>query len=327
MTSQQRKPDSHWGAALAGLAPRILLVTLLIILAMAGLRGAVATPKWTGSHAADVASGVVLFVILAVLLGIMLRRRRVAAQLEGGEVLYTAAKLRAALIAALALGMAADVVAVLIALHLKLPKIKDRRNVLAQQSAAGQPTQKTQHLAPTHTGAFPIGDFLWGLLTVVLIVIIVLTARWLARQERVPHLPEDELIAEDSADLREAVESGRAALRTFDDAKAAIIACYVAMEQSLAERGAARAVADTPDELLARATQNQIVRGTAAARLTALFYEARFSSHPMDQAQRHAAEQALNELARALADKPRPEQQAEQAQQQAEQAEQQETGA
>ena len=51
------------------------------------------------------------------------------------------------------------------------------------------------------------------------------------------------------------MESGRSALRTVDDARAAIIACYVAMENSLAERGAARAVADTPDELLARATR------------------------------------------------------------------------
>jgi hypothetical protein len=46
------------------------------------------------------------------------------------------------------------------------------------------------------------------------------------------------------------------------------------------------------------------VHGTAPARLTALFYEARFSSHPMDQAQRQAAEQALNELAAALSDQP-----------------------
>jgi len=43
------------------------------------------------------------------------------------------------------------------------------------------------------------------------------------------------------------------------------------------------------------------VRGTAAARLTALFYEARFSSHPLGPGQRGAAEQALDELAAALA--------------------------
>jgi hypothetical protein len=47
------------------------------------------------------------------------------------------------------------------------------------------------------------------------------------------------------------------------------------------------------------------VRGTAAARLTALFYEARFSSHPLDHGQRDAAERALDELAAAL-DEPEP---------------------
>jgi hypothetical protein len=74
------------------------------------------------------------------------------------------------------------------------------------------------------------------------------------------------------------------------------------MENSLAERGTARALADTPDELLRRATATGIVRGTAAARLTELFYEARFSSHPLDRGQRDAAGQALAELAAALAE-------------------------
>ena len=45
-----------------------------------------------------------------------------------------------------------------------------------------------------------------------------------------------------------------------------------------------------------------LVRGTAAGRLTSLFYEARFSSHPLGHRQRDAAEQALNELAADLAE-------------------------
>ena len=47
------------------------------------------------------------------------------------------------------------------------------------------------------------------------------------------------LVIEDvgAEELREAVESGRAALAEISDARAAIIACYVAMERSLAERG------------------------------------------------------------------------------------------
>jgi hypothetical protein len=105
---------------------------------------------------------------------------------------------------------------------------------------------------------------------------------------------------EDESDLREAVESGRSALRQFDDARAAIIACYVAMEQSLDRAGAARVVADTPDELLARAAGQGLVHGDAAARLTALFYEARFSTHPMPFSKRDEAQRALGELAASL---------------------------
>jgi hypothetical protein len=129
----------------------------------------------------------------------------------------------------------------------------------------------------------------------------VVVSIWWARRLRPPAAARpDGLIVEDPESLREAVESGRTALRALDDARAAIIACYLAMEASLAQRGAARGVAGTPDELLARATGQGVVRGTAAVRLTALFYEARFSSHPLDPGQRDAAEQALDELAATL---------------------------
>jgi hypothetical protein len=101
--------------------------------------------------------------------------------------------------------------------------------------------------------------------------------------------------------LRAAVESGRAALRELGDARAAIIACYLAMERSLASAGAARDVAETPDELLSRAAAAGIVRGDAARRLTVLFYEARFSSHPLSSSSKTAAQQALSELAASLA--------------------------
>ena len=147
----------------------------------------------------------------------------------------------------------------------------------------------------------PLAVLLYALLVVVLLAGVVLSIWW-ARRLRPPGGPGKTTSSRRTPEgLREAVESGRSALRTLDDARAAIIACYVAMESSLAERGAARGVADTPDELLARATETGVVRGTAAARLTALFYEARFSSHPLDRRQRDAAEQALDELAAALA--------------------------
>jgi hypothetical protein len=102
------------------------------------------------------------------------------------------------------------------------------------------------------------------------------------------------------AELARAVDSGRLALRELDDARAAIIGCYLAMEASLAEAGATRAAAETPDELLERAVGAGLVDAAPAGRLTALFYEARFSTHPMAQARRDEAERALSDLAASL---------------------------
>jgi hypothetical protein len=123
---------------------------------------------------------------------------------------------------------------------------------------------------------------------------------WSGWRGRAPAFPVPVSDDEDEPGLRRAVESGYSALRRLDDARAAIIACYLAMEQSLAEAGTARVTADTPDELLARAAAQGLVRGEAAARLTALFYEARFSSHPMARSQRDDAQRALAELAASL---------------------------
>ena len=100
------------------------------------------------------------------------------------------------------------------------------------------------------------------------------------------------------------MRSGQAALREIDDARLAIIACYVAMEQSLAQAGAARADAETPDELLDRAATAGLVHGGEAARLTTLFYEARYSTHPLPNARRDEARRALEVLAASLRQRP-----------------------
>lgn len=134
---------------------------------------------------------------------------------------------------------------------------------------------------------------------VVLVAAVAISIWWSSRLRR----PAAPLVIADTGagELRDAVESGRAALAEVDDARAAIIACYVAMERSLAERGTQRSAADTPDELLARAVAAGTVRGPAASRLTALFYEARFSTHPVAASQRTGARAALDELAAELA--------------------------
>jgi len=271
-------------------------VALLIILGLAGLRGVVGTPRWDGPlHQDGLAVGVALEAVFAILIVITLRRTRTGSQ----EAVPR--KLRGMLLFALGAGMAAVAVTILVGLHLHL--FTSSRTI----PPPPRPTVSPRHLKPTAGSPGPTLDIPLQVILYVLVLLLLLAgvvvSIWRARRLRLPgRARPDGFIAEDPGELREAVESGRSALRTIDDARAAIVACYLAMENCLAERGTARGIADTPDELLARATETGLVRGTAAARLTALFYEARFSSHPLDRGQRDAAEQALDEMAAALAE-------------------------
>jgi hypothetical protein len=154
--------------------------------------------------------------------------------------------------------------------------------------------------APAHT--VHINGRLLENILIALALLAVIVAGVIVVMRRRPENPEpsgDEPVLpdeDDEEDLREAVAAGRTALATLDDARAAVIACYLAMERSLAEAGAEREAADTPAELLARAAGAGLVRTGAASRLTSLFYEARYSSHPFGPADRDAAERALAEL-------------------------------
>jgi len=141
------------------------------------------------------------------------------------------------------------------------------------------------------------------LITLLIIaIIIVLIFAWRRRRIASLHLDVHVDVGVDEAadDLARAVESGRIALRDVDDARAAIIACYVAMEQTLAEAGAARGAAETPDELLVRAVAAGLAPRGPAALLTGLFYEARYSTHHMPTSKRDQAERALTEMASEL---------------------------
>ena len=96
--------------------------------------------------------------------------------------------------------------------------------------------------------------------------------------------------------LAEALAAGAQALREDPDPRTAIIGCYAAMERSLADAGSPAKAADTPAEVLARATAGGLVRSSCASTLTGLFRRARYSSHPMTEGDRAAAMEALAEV-------------------------------
>lgn len=281
--------------------PRLVPVALLVILALAGLRGAVATPRWDGPlHQDGPQVGVALEVLLAALLVItVVRGARLRRQ--AGDELAVARKLRVLLLIVLTSGMIAIAVLLIANLHGHLfrtvpghPPPPVRRRLPRHLRLPGQSTSPTVHINLLDVG--------YGLLIVILLAAIAATVLWSRRHRHggpgaFGTDPDDE---PDAAELRAAVESGAAALRSIDDARAAIIACYVAMERTLGDRGTERNAADTPDELLTRAVASGLARGQAASTLTALFYEARFSSHPLDDGKRDAAELALADLASEL---------------------------
>ncbi len=284
---------------------RLLPLGLLVVLAMAGLRGAVPAPRWNGPlRGGGVAIGIALEVVLGVLLVITLRRdaqaQRAVLDRPYGETDETdvPAALRFVLRWVLGAGMAVVAVVLLLSLHLHFfsATLPPRRVPTLRPLHSTPPLPRSSRGSAFH---IPLGPILYGLLVLALVAAVAISIWWSARLRR-PAAPGRIMGDADTEDLREAVESGRAALAELDDARAAIIACYVAMEASLADRGTARGAADTPDELLSRAVANGVVRGAAARRLTGLFYEARFSSHPLGADQRSAAMRALDDLAAEL---------------------------
>jgi hypothetical protein len=144
--------------------------------------------------------------------------------------------------------------------------------------------------APAHGSPWPL---IAGML-IALALLVALTA-WSRRARRRPARPPGDLAR---LALGESLAAGRAALTGLPgrDPRAAIIACYAAMERGFAAAGSAPAAADTPAEVLARAAGAGLVRSGSAARMAGLFRRARYSSEPMTGADSAAAAAALDQM-------------------------------
>jgi Domain of unknown function (DUF4129) len=267
---------------------------LLVIVVLAGVRAARPAVAGTGPWHQDVLplAGAFESVLALLLIALWLIARR---RPKPG---YPAGVLRAGLLRVILLGMTA--VAILAGLsRLQLHPRHAARSGRQFQPRPPAPGVVQKAAAQNPPSLAYISYALLALLLIIAVVACMLIIRRLPRPgpaAEVVALPED-----DDAAVRDAIESGRRALRSFDDAQAAIIACYVAMEASLASAGTARDAAETPGELLARAVGSGLLHGTVAGRLTALFYEARYSSHALPPTARHEAVQALDAISAELA--------------------------
>ncbi len=291
------------------LTARVALMALLVLLTIAGTRAVSPTVGWRlPSRPVVLVVGGVLEAVLAGLL-VALRWRRSAAAVSPDAVSPDAVppdadlgtRLRGPLSAALVTGLVVIPIAMVVASLGRWKRQQQR-----------PPALKITHLRriktpPVSAGHSPnLAGLIHYLLIAILIVALVAVAIAIWRHRLAWSRRPDDTDLDDAADtpaeLARAVQSARQALRDVDEARAAIIECYVAMESSLADAGTERAAAETPDELLARAVRLGVVGAGPAGRLTALFYEARFSTHPMPPSRRDEAEQALADLAATLPD-------------------------
>ncbi|PYC69773.1 DUF4129 domain-containing protein [Streptomyces tateyamensis] len=179
------------------------------------------------------------------------------------------------------------------------PDVRPTRVAGPVQAPPAMPEDSGSHLPHL------LGPILLALLLAGAAVAIVAALTQLRRRparSRTGTEPQDGAEAGLDEQLAAAVELGRRALNG-SDARAAVIACYAAMESSLADSGVARRIADSPTELLDRAVNRGTVHRADAGALTALFREARFSRHPMGTPELTRARTALEAIATQLTDR------------------------
>ena len=151
----------------------------------------------------------------------------------------------------------------------------------------------TRPAVPPSSSAWPL---ITGMVIAILVVLILAVLSRRRRPARTPQAGRRRLTA-----LLDSLAAGSEALTAAGEPRAAIIACYAAMERGFAAAGSAPAAADTPAEVLSRAAKAGLIRSGSAAALTGLFRRARYSTQPMTSTDSRVAADALTELRTDLA--------------------------
>jgi hypothetical protein len=167
------------------------------------------------------------------------------------------------------------------------------------------PPSSVPNRQPDPTGSGPSAFGYLAATTVALLIVVGFGIARHARRTALPPAPPEDGIRSAARHLPRGPERlARAAELGLEeigdlsrDPRAAIIACYVAMERALAHApGAVPLASDTPSEVLARAVQHHALSADSATELVELFTEARFSPHVMNEDHREAAIQALHRV-------------------------------
>jgi hypothetical protein len=167
---------------------------------------------------------------------------------------------------------------------------------MRQRTAPARTTANHAAATAGAAGHHPPGSP-WPLLALFALVALVAVALIAYRRRRaIPRATSEDASDPETAPLVAALAAGARALHEDPDPRTAIIGCYAAMERSLADAGSPPRLADTPAEVLGRATAGGLVHSGWAGTLTGLFRRARYSRHPMTEADRAAAIGALAQV-------------------------------
>jgi len=291
------------GAGRAGGARRVAAVAVLLAVTVAGLR-AHGTFSRAAHSAAAAVTGSLLAVLMAVGEGIALvafiivlamarpeRKKNPDTEEPPRPPFPWWAKTLGVLVA----------LAVLVTPFVVLFSKKSRTSLTPPQLTRPgvAPTGIAGRLASPHPG--PLWPIIAGMVIAVAVVVAVTVRSRRRRLAYRPRKPNPRL-----ARLLDSLAAGHAALTSSADPRAAIIACYAAMERGFAAAGSAPADADTPAEVLARAAGAGIIRSSSPEVLTGLFRRARYSAEPMTSADSAAAASALAQMRADLEPGPEP---------------------
>jgi hypothetical protein len=136
------------------------------------------------------------------------------------------------------------------------------------------------------------------------VAVLVLILLWLALRDRltarktVPEVTDaEELRRRMQERVRAAVDEGLADLDVADaDPRRAVIACWVRLEAAAAAAGTEREPGDTSTELVARLLAEHAVTAPVLQGFAAVYREARFATHFVDETMREQARAALRQV-------------------------------
>ena len=283
---ERRGPPGHGSTnrGRRGLLPVMAAVVLLGLVAVGALRGPLGGGRGRPHYPADLVDSLLLLLLLAMLAGgvlammslwpdrhLLRQRRRRAGSFS----------LILPMAAVLALWLLRDV------LGLSGRAADDPpASTLASPSTLEVPTP------PAEPGVVPLVVAGVALAAMVGLAVAQLMAE--RRRRRPPRTPAERLV--------ELLDDTLEDLEREPDPRRAVIAAWARMERGLAAAGLPRHPAEAPFEYAARVLESAPARPASVHRLTGLFEWAKFSHHPIGQADRDQAIAALRTVRRELAE-------------------------